>query len=385
MKTNINDTKSTISNHVTNTKSVFPGKYSMSLSADRNIGLDLLRIFSCISIIALHESGFISNHYKYWSFVSTIVRPALWVFLMLSGFFILSKPIKSIPSFYFQKILKLLVPLVVYAFIYQTMWDIGTNRSISQVLGLISWRQIVSGTVPWADHFWFIYTLLGLYLAAPFLNDWFHKMTNKRFADLLILSLVFLTIPPLLQNAFGFKINVTVIFGTEFFSYFILGYAILRLELFKYKKFVYIGGVLSFILTYIFNYISIFVPNLYTSSLNMLFSSIFLFVLFYNSKLLVNAPKLVCRLIKYISDSTYSIFLIHIFVMRKLPDVFNLSDSNYRTQTIINVLAIFIISFLLAQVIDYLIVKPLLWLINKLKCTISDSFNRLISNRMKTI
>jgi|AGTN01.3.fsa_nt_gi hypothetical protein len=36
---------------------------------DRNISLDLLRIIACISIIALHYSGWLINHYRYYAVI----------------------------------------------------------------------------------------------------------------------------------------------------------------------------------------------------------------------------------------------------------------------------------------------------------------------------
>jgi surface polysaccharide O-acyltransferase-like enzyme len=323
----------------------------------RIIGLDMLRVFCCICIIALHESGFVMSHYKYWSLINTFVRPTLWVFFMLSGYFLLEKPVKSITRFYIKRLSKVGIGLVVYSIVYQTLWNIKTVKSLGQLIKLISVRQILTGTVPWADHFWFVYAIIPMYILTPFIIEGFRNMSDKYFIYFLCVVFFFMTIPPYFLDFFKLNIDINILISGESFSYYILGYAILRLKLYKYKKIIYTAGILNFIATYIFNFIAKLDLNLYTSSINMVIASVFYFVLFYNMAFLNKSGK-ISRIITYFSISTYSIFLVHIYVLRQFPFQLQLTG-DYRYKMIINVLIIFVVSFILSQIADFLVTNPL--------------------------
>lgn len=55
----------------------------------REYALDILRIYCCYCIIMLHVSGHLNVNGNFWRLVQGVVRPALWCFMMLSGYFIL--------------------------------------------------------------------------------------------------------------------------------------------------------------------------------------------------------------------------------------------------------------------------------------------------------
>lgn len=100
-------------------------KIEMGVNMKRNYSIDLLRIFCCYCIIMLHASAHLDSTGNFWRLVQGVVRPALWCFLSLSGYFILSKPIVKWSEFYFRHLLHLLIPLVFYTFIYQLYYSNG--------------------------------------------------------------------------------------------------------------------------------------------------------------------------------------------------------------------------------------------------------------------
>ncbi len=304
--------------------------------------------------------------YKYWSIINTIVRPTLWVFFALSGFLLLERPIKSVTNFYLTRISKAVIGLVVYSIIYQTAWDTNNFNSIRDSIKLISYKQMLSGTVPWAEHFWFVYSILALYILTPFISDCFKSMTNKRFIYFVSIVLGFMVMLPILKNFFNVSININIMIGNEAFFYYILGYTILRLELFRFKKIIYISGILTLILTYQFNFNSKLALNLYTTSINMVILSIFYFVLFYNCSFISKFSGTLARVITHVSKSTYSIFLIHIYVMRHLPNYSYFPEETYRYQLIINIILIFVVSFIFTQIIDFIVTNPINKLVTKL-------------------
>lgn len=64
--------------------------YMIKKDNSRNVSLDLLRIFFCYCIIVLHETGFITEYSFKWSSFQVIVRPALFAFVSISGYFLLN-------------------------------------------------------------------------------------------------------------------------------------------------------------------------------------------------------------------------------------------------------------------------------------------------------
>jgi surface polysaccharide O-acyltransferase-like enzyme len=327
----------------------------------RNSGLDLLRIFCCICIIALHDSGLIVQHIKYWSLINAFVRPSLWVFFMLSGYFLLEKPVKSIAEFYVLRLSKLIIPLIFYSFIYQGLWDLRALHSPYQFFGKLSLISIVSGTVPQAAHFWFVYSLIGLYILTPFLNESFKKMSDGTLKTFLAVLFVFVTVPMYLQSIFHIKINIDILVGTVQFFYYVLGYAILRFRIYRHKAVIYAAGIANFIVTYFFNFIPSLSTNLYTSSVNMAIAAVFYFVLFYHiSGFFKKSGSIAQKIILLFSKSTYGIYLIHIYVLRHLNGTpFTFTAYNYRVQIFINVFAIFIVSFIITELVDNIAVNPL--------------------------
>ncbi len=65
----------------------------MQIKANGNsfVWLDLLRIYCCICIILLHVSGMMTDYsYLGYRIIQGIERPALWAFLAITGFLVLS-------------------------------------------------------------------------------------------------------------------------------------------------------------------------------------------------------------------------------------------------------------------------------------------------------
>ena len=70
----------------------------------RNLGLDLLKIFSCIGVVILHSTrpGFNLEHYNISAYLYYLATYAIPLFFMLNGYFLLNK--KKLPySYVFNK------------------------------------------------------------------------------------------------------------------------------------------------------------------------------------------------------------------------------------------------------------------------------------------
>ena len=70
----------------------------------------------------------------------------------------------------------------------------------------LSLKSFILGTLDFtgANYSWYIEMYIGLFLLVPFLNLAYNKLKNKRQKQVLVLTLVFLTIIPTLFNIFNF-------------------------------------------------------------------------------------------------------------------------------------------------------------------------------------
>lgn len=156
----------------------------MSLSRESNF--DLLRIVSAFAVVMLHvSSGFLqtdemkvpTNCHFPIMLLNHLVRFAVPCFFMLSGAFILADERNADYKYFYKKSFKNIsitsaffcVLYVIYSvakllagvFIFKRH---GTDHFLS---GLISvFKSMVVGSPYY--HLWYLFTLLGLYLAVPF-------------------------------------------------------------------------------------------------------------------------------------------------------------------------------------------------------------------------
>lgn len=155
------------------------------MAKTRESNFDLLRIISAFAVIMLHISYWVlridekevfANCHFPTLFMTTITRFAVPCFFMLSGAFILADD-RNVDHKYFYKksiknigitgalfcilyVLYRIAKLMINAFLHKKDIDI----IISEVISII--KSLIAG-YPFG-HLWYLFTLVGLYLAAPF-------------------------------------------------------------------------------------------------------------------------------------------------------------------------------------------------------------------------
>lgn len=326
----------------------------------RNWSLDLLRIFSCICIIMLHESGNLAWNSNYNMLIQSIVRPCLWVFVMLSGYFVLNKPIQNIKKFYLKNIVFLVIPLFVYGFFYQLYNNRAAVVDAPSFFHTISFKAILAGDI--AGHFWFIYTLVGMYLAAPFLQIMLSHLNNRRLFWFLTLCFFFAAGIPVLKD-FGLAIGFEFPLGSTFLFFFLLGYAMRRFPYERYKIPILVLAVINIPCTCFMALNPHFAGSIFNCSINMLISVVAYFVLF--NQLKFQLPKWLEKINYFVSKRTYSIYLIHLLVLNFLSGIFTYTTANHFYMPVLKTALNFVLSFLLTLVVDYILVYPVQWLYSR--------------------
>ncbi|MCR4616480.1 MAG: acyltransferase family protein [Clostridiales bacterium] len=169
----------------------------------RFVSLDILRVFSCLSVISVHfflNGGFYSQPIVGWEMVTMLFLRCLFIicvplFIMITGYLQNNKT----PCLeYYKKIWRI---LGIYFF---SALACGIYRCVNGQYASV--RQIVYGILNFtaAKYGWYVEMYLGLFLLIPFLNLVYLNLKAKNEKLLLIGTLLFMTSLPMLVNTFRF-------------------------------------------------------------------------------------------------------------------------------------------------------------------------------------
>ncbi len=187
---------------------------------------DRLRNISTVMVIAIHVAAPIAHvptdiETAWWwigNFWNSVSRPGVPLFVMLSGFLLLSKDY-PLPVFLKRRFSRVVIPALFWMGIYSLYGFLakGSPASLGEML-----RNIVVSPVHY--HLWFIYLIIGLYLIYPILRPWVKSASEQDFRYFFIMSMI---------GTWGYKIlalffNLPIGIYFELFAnncgYFVLGY-----------------------------------------------------------------------------------------------------------------------------------------------------------------
>ena len=331
----------------------------MKSISKRNISLDLLRIFCCFCIIALHETGNIIEYQGRWVLFQAFVRPALFAFAALSGYFVISScDTKKVKDFYIKRLATLIIPLFVYSVLIRMAGNKMDGFRFIQGINKGFFLDIVSGI--YSGHLWFIYSMIGLYLITPYLKMLLDILDNKQIIKFLAFIFIFTGILPILKY-YGYNVGVNIIFNDCMLFYYILGYLLSKITFTKKNiKVISIIGIVNILVIILFLYKKPFIQStLWTTSIHMIIGIVFYFAL---ASLIENKiPKVLEKPISYISARTYSLYIVHFFVLQRvgMANWFKYTRANVIPVVIIKCIIIFAISLGTAIIVDYCVVNPI--------------------------
>ena len=174
-----------------------------------------------------------SDDWKYydnslWWFtdiVHAFVKPAVPLFVMVSRAFLLdSKREFSIGKFWLRRASRVLLPFFAWTLVYAA-WSVFHDHQwpLSDFPA-----RFMDGQV--ADHLWFVYMLMGLYLALPILRRFVASATQTEIIYFILLWFVAVCLAPSfpdwLENTKGY-----LVVATGFTGYFIGGYWLRNMNL----------------------------------------------------------------------------------------------------------------------------------------------------------
>ncbi len=197
----------------------------MKNTNDRYVWLDVLRFIAIFLVVCSHccdpfnlaPDAKNNPDYGIWgALYGSFLRPCVPLFVMMTGLLLL--PINNISpgKFYRKRILRVLVPFLIWSLLYNLFpWITGIVGGNETTIGVFFPYSIAYGNVPslglsdalvnigkipfnfsvYAVHMWYIYMLIGLYLFMPFFSAWIDKYSRKTTEMFLIIWGVTLFLP----------------------------------------------------------------------------------------------------------------------------------------------------------------------------------------------
>ena len=199
--------------------------------------IDLIRVVAVFQVILVHLSYVIffkdellSANWIAANFYDSFSRMGVPLFFMVSGYLLLGKS-EPISDFFRKRFLKVGIPTLFWSVAY-LLWSVEAYRNGTMAL----WRIALSmlkvmylGDVE--IHLWFLYILIGIYLATPILRVIVSAASRQ---DLMYFVILWFVTTPLLevaQRLLGFPTALVIPVVAGYVGYFVLGYWLAEIEL----------------------------------------------------------------------------------------------------------------------------------------------------------
>ncbi len=176
----------------------------MKESHNRIVFLDYLRVVSCFLVLVIHASETFygtgnnliqSEDHRLWMGIwNGLSRVSVPLFMICSAYLLLPmKDEQSWAEFYKRRFLRVVPPMVSFMVVYAIVPVFFGMSTWSD-----AWRAIVyipRNFPKHAEHLWFLYPLLGMYLLIPVLSPWLRTATERQERFVLMIWLVTTCMP----------------------------------------------------------------------------------------------------------------------------------------------------------------------------------------------
>lgn len=228
--------------------------------------IDALRVLAIVLVVVSHCCdhftalyGHDEGGYRLGAVIGSLVRPCVPLFAMMTG--VLLFPVKrdtTLAGFYGKRIGRLLWPLIFWSLVlpvanflaYNYIWTTPANLSL---VGPFTVDNLVNHLYTWVFNFnfdtiplWYLYMLIGIYLALPIVSRWLETASQRDILTVLYLWGVSLILPYIQHFApdMGFKGNYGSMgiwgvcswntFGSLYYISGFMGYMVLAYYLARY-------------------------------------------------------------------------------------------------------------------------------------------------------
>ena len=288
-----------------------------------------------------------------------IDRLGVPLFFMLSGALVLPKIVNiNMWVFYRKRIPQFIFLLFFYSFLTTFIQKAFSNIPIWQSLkeSLVFTNGIYPANTGGAHHLWFMYTIIELYLIAPFLGKLLERLSNREILFFLVISIFLTQFKDSLIGGFRIEVDFIQILGSDFLgghlNFFVIGY----LLIYRRINLSLLSSLALLLLPILFSllrelhkseFIGVF--HWYSSSLSILLSSVGLLSLIRIA--FENTQKSI--FIERISLYSFGIYLSHYVFIYIFKAIIDFSIFSFWEKLIV----LYIPSFLSAYIFTWLLSK----------------------------
>ena len=274
-----------------------------------------------LSYVLFFKEELFSPNWVAANFYDSLSRMGVPLFFMVSGYLLLGKS-EPISDFFRKRFWKVGIPTLFWSVAY-LLWSVeayrnGTMSPLSVVLSML--KAIYLGNVE--IHLWFLYILIGIYLAVPILRVFVSAASRRDLTYFVILWFVATPLFELAQRMLGLQTALVIPVVTGYVGYFMLGYLLAELQLDRRGRALCMAGIIlavtstflgtnllssqaGFLDTYFYSYFSL--PTVLATLCG-----------FFLLKDLGQRLGKAGGLVRTLSATSFGIYLIHIFVVELL-------------------------------------------------------------------
>lgn len=318
--------------------------------------VDLVRSIGAFLVVLAHVQFQRSGSNQIGLFYTVLSRIAVPMFFMASGYLLLGREEPYI-VFFKKRALKVIVPFLAWSIIYM-LWQqeyFGEQFSLEVVAKYII--KILRG--PRANHLWFFYVLIGLYLFTPILRVFTARASIRDlsyFCGLwFIVTPVLYTLQEFTSLQFGFELYLVA----GYTGYYMLGYLIGKLTFNRIQLYaltimfwvICVGSVVIIHMNNINDYRTQYFGNYI--SLNVVFMSVAAFILLREA---VVSDQL-ALLITPLSKASFGIYLIHVIILVEIAKIHPIDSWFASGNSIYMIPLLGLLGFLISFIFVYILQK----------------------------
>ena len=273
---------------------------------ERNVSLDILRIFACMGVIMIHAAGSPEHHHwievgtTEWNCCAALDALSRWsvpVFAMLSGFLFLN-PQKELPL---SKLYGKYIARIVVALIFWSLFYAFTLHSAYYPFGIQE------------GHFWYLGMCIGLYMAMPIMR---YIAQDKSLLSYFCWAWLGCKVYFFLGNYITLPFDLSHLLFVDYVGYCLWAYYLSSIVLErKYEYMLYGLGILGMAIC-VSGYIITKDPDSFYGSYVSATSIATSFSLFYLcSHHKFDGGKSINKVIQTISECTFGIYLVHMWML----------------------------------------------------------------------
>lgn len=327
---------------------------------ERNIGLDILKISACFSVIILHVTGIIANTDTKYTINHTLYYIAVFavpIFFMVNGCLLLNK--NNIDYKYvIKKIINILLVVLSWNMLI-FLAELIIKRKIINPFYML-FNNFIEKDYFW--QFWFLGALILIYLVLPMIHKCFGKTKSAIIITgiFVLISLIidFLSLIRSFNEQSILQIHVIQTFRVwTWLAYYLLGGLLGKIEVREYiiskisKKINIMMLIISLIVIslYQYNIGHYFYNTLYSEYFyDNIFTYVYIISLFFviyrqNFKIKHTKP------INLVSNNIMGIYIVHVTIIKGFTHFYKFNTS---IPNIVFIFIVFICSFILTFIIS---------------------------------